>query len=153
MASIASLKERYENLDRRFEEGLEESIDSAILMSFDYEPSCGESQVRIETDEFTAVCPWTGLPDYGTLTITYEPHELCIELKSLKYYLLSFRDVGIVQESAANRILDDLVGACKPRHMEVVLDYKVRGGLHTIVTAKYPGEGLPGERARTEQRP
>ena len=141
MASIASLKERYENLDRRVEEGLEASIDSSILMSFDYEPSCGDSTVRIETDEFTAVCPWTGLPDYGTLSITYEPHELCIELKSLKYYLLSYRDVGIVQESAANRILDDLVGACRPRSMEVVLDYKVRGGLHTIVTARYPGEG------------
>lgn len=153
MASIASLKERYENMDRRFEEGPEASIDSAILMSFDYEPSCGESTVRIETDEFTAVCPWTALPDYGTLTITYEPHELCIELKSLKYYLLSYRDVGIVQESAANRILDDLVGACKPRRMEVVLDYKVRGGLHTIVTARYPGEGLPGERSLTEQLP
>ncbi len=153
MASIASLKERYENLDRRIEEGPEASIDSAVLMSFDYEPSCGESEVRIETDEFTAVCPWTGLPDYGTLSITYEPHDLCIELKSLKYYLLSFRDVGIVQESAANRILDDLVGACKPRRMEVVLDYKVRGGLHTVVTAKYPGEGLSGDGPLTGQHP
>ena len=143
MASIESLKERYENLDRLVQDGSEASIDSAIIMSFDYEPSCGESTVRIDTDEFTAVCPWTGLPDYGTLSITYEPHELCIELKSLKYYLLSYRDVGIVQESAANRILDDLVGACKPRCMEIVLDYKVRGGLHTIVTARYPGQGLP----------
>ncbi len=153
MASIASLKDRYENLDRRIEGGPEASIDSAILMSFDYEPSCGDSEVHIETDEFTAVCPWTGLPDYGTLSITYEPHKLCIELKSLKYYLLSYRDVGIVQESAANRILDDLVGACKPHRMEVVLDYKVRGGLHTTVTARYPAEGLPRERALTEQRP
>ena len=153
MASIASLKERYENLDRRVEEGMEASIDSTILMSFDYEPSCGESEVRIETDEFTAVCPWTGLPDYGTLSITYEPHELCIELKSLKYYLLSYRDVGIVQESAANRILDDLMEACKPRRMEVVLDYKVRGGLHTIVTARYPGESAPGVSGLTEQLP
>ena len=153
MSSIASLKERYENLDRRIEEGPEPGIDSAILMSFDYEPSRGESEVRIETDEFTAVCPWTGLPDYGTLSITYEPDELCIELKSLKYYLLSYRDVGIVQESAANRILDDLVGACEPRRIEVVLDYKVRGGLHTIVTARYPGEAAPGVSGLTEQLP
>jgi 7-cyano-7-deazaguanine reductase len=77
--------------------------------------------VDIDTDEFTAVCPWTGLPDYGTLVISYIPGRSCIELKSLKYYLLSYRDVGIVQEHAANRILNDLVGACKPRFMKVVL--------------------------------
>ncbi len=143
MASIESLKDRYESLDLLLQEGTEGHIDSAILMAFDYVPSCGESTVQIETDEFTAVCPWTGLPDYGTLSVTYAPHELCIELKSLKYYLLSYRNVGIVQENAANRILDDLVAACSPRNMEVVLDYKVRGGLHTTVKAKYVGEGQP----------
>jgi len=91
----------------------------------------------IDTDEFTAVCPWTGLPDYGVLTISYVPGDSCIELKSLKYYILSYRDVGIVQEHAANRILNDLVAVCQPQVMMITLDYKVRGGLHTAVSVEY----------------
>ena len=83
------------------------------------------------------MCPWTGLPDFGTLTVKYEPDSACIELKSLKYYLLSYRGVGIVQEHAAHRILDDLVAACQPVRMTVTLDYRVRGGLHTTVTVRY----------------
>ena len=79
------------------------------------------------------------MPDYGTLTISYIPGESCIELKSLKYYLLSYRDVGIVQEHAANRILLDLLALCPPRSMKVTLDYKVRGGIHTAVTVEHPG--------------
>ena len=93
--------------------------------------------MSLDTDEFTAVCPWTGLPDYGTLYVFYVPDRSCIELKSLKYYLLSFRDVGIVQEHAANRVLKDLVALCQPRRMKVTLDYKVRGGIHTSVTVEY----------------
>jgi 7-cyano-7-deazaguanine reductase len=77
------------------------------------------------------------LPDYGTLAISYVPGESCIELKSLKYYILSYRDVGIVQEHAANRILLDLVALCHPRTMKITLDYKVRGGLHTEVTVEH----------------
>ena len=95
----------------------------------------------VDTDEFTAVCPWTGLPDYGTLEIVYVPDESCIELKSLKYYLLSYRDVGIVQEHAVNRILKDLVAVCQPRSMRLTLDYKIRGGLHTSVAVEYPSGG------------
>ena len=91
----------------------------------------------MDTDEFTAVCPWTGLPDYGTLLISYVPSRSCIELKSLKYYLLSYRDVGIVQEHAVNRILKDLTALCQPRSMKVTLDYKIRGGIHTAVTVEY----------------
>ena len=98
------------------------------------------AKVSIDTDEFTALCPWTGLPDYGTLVITYAPASRCIELKSLKYYLMSYRDVGIVQEHAANRILRDLVTLCQPRCMKVSLDYKVRGGIHTTVTVEYRAE-------------
>ena len=93
--------------------------------------------VELDTDEFTAVCPWTGLPDDGTRDITYVPGESVIELKSLKYYLMSYRDVGIVQEHAANRILNDLVNLCQPRTMKVTLDYRVRGGIHTAVTVQY----------------
>ena len=98
---------------------------------------CIRDRVEIDTDEFTAVCPWTGLPDYGVLTISYIPSDSCIELKSLKYYLLSYRDVGIVQEHAANRILNDLVSVCQPQFMKIKLDYKVRGGLHTVVTVEH----------------
>ena len=137
MATIPDLKEQYESLDRRVEIRQDSAIDTECLMAFQYEYPEQESEVSIATDEFTAVCPWTGLPDYGTLTVTYAPGESCIELKSLKYYLLSFRDVGIVQEHAANRILEDLVACCRPRRMKVALDYKVRGGLHTEVSVEY----------------
>ena len=139
MAIIHDLKEKYENLDRQVSVKGEETIDTQCLLAFQYEYPEQESEVSIDTDEFTAVCPWTGLPDYGTLYITYVPSHSCIELKSLKYYLLSYRDVGTVQEHAANRILKDLVALCQPRRMKVTLDYKVRGGIHTSVSAEYPG--------------
>jgi 7-cyano-7-deazaguanine reductase len=137
MATIPDLKEKYESLDRRVNVKGEETIDAQCLLAFRYEYPEQESEVSIDTDEFTAVCPWTGLPDYGTLYITYVPSHSCIELKSLKYYLLSYREVGIVQEHAANRILKDLVALCQPRRMKVTLDYKVRGGIHTSVSAEY----------------
>jgi 7-cyano-7-deazaguanine reductase len=139
MATIPDLREKYESLDRRVNVKGEETIDSQCLLAFQYEYPEQESEVSIDTDEFTAVCPWTGLPDYGTLYITYVPSHSCIELKSLKYYLLSYRDVGIVQEHAANRILKDLVALCQPRRMKVTLDYRVRGGIHTSVCAEYQG--------------
>ncbi len=137
MAAISSLQEKYESLDRRLAARGEEAIDPDCLLAFEYEYPGQPSTVSIDTDEFTALCPWTGLPDYGTLTISYIPEALCIELKSLKYYLLSYRDVGIVQEHVANRILNDLVSLCRPRFMQIVVDYKVRGGLHTTVSVEY----------------
>ena len=141
MATIPDLKEQYEGLDRRVTIRQDSAIDTECLMAFQYEYPGQETEVVIDTDEFTAVCPWTGLPDYGTLTVTYVPGESCIELKSLKYYLLSFRDVGIVQEHAANRVLQDLVACCRPRRMKVALDYKVRGGIHTEVSVEYRDPG------------
>lgn len=137
MPSIQELQEHYEGLSQRFEADSETAIDPSCLLAFDYDYPGQEEEVVIDTDEFTAVCPWTGLPDSGTLTVTYVPDRLCIELKSLKYYLLSWRNVGIVQEHAANRILNDLVACCQPVRMTVTLDYKPRGGLHTSVTARY----------------
>ncbi len=137
MATIPDLKEEYENLDRRVLIRSEEAIDAECLLTFQFEYPEQETQVQLDTDEFTAVCPWTGLPDYGTLDITYVPFQSVIELKSLKYYLMSYRDVGIVQEHAANRILNDLVNLCQPRSMKVTLDYRVRGGIHTAVTVQY----------------
>ena len=137
MATIEELKEQYEKLDRELPAKGEDTIDRSCLLTFQYEYPDQHSQVEIDTDEFTAVCPWTGLPDYGTLAISYVPGDSCIELKSLKFYLLSYRDVGIVQEHAVNRILNDLVAVSQPRSMKITLDYKVRGGLHTAVTVKY----------------
>ncbi|MCH8744333.1 MAG: NADPH-dependent 7-cyano-7-deazaguanine reductase QueF [Chloroflexi bacterium] len=140
MATIPELKEQYESLDQQLSwksEDAEDGINASCLLAFQYEFPEQESEVSIDTDEFTAVCPWTGLPDYGALFISYVPAQSCIELKSLKFYLLSYRDVGIVQEHAANRILKDLVALCQPHRMKVTLDYRVRGGIHTAVSAEY----------------
>ena len=143
MATIQDLQEQYEalnELDNTFGMESEVKINAGCLIVFDYEYAGQEAEVTIDTDEFTAVCPWTGLPDFGTLVISYVPDKTCIELKSLKYYLLSYTNVGIVQEHAANRVLNDLVALCRPVRMEITLDYKVRGGLHTVVTARYTRE-------------
>lgn len=137
MATIRELQERYEKLDERFDSASEAVVDADCLMAFDYDYTGQGGEVVVDTDEFTAVCPWTSLPDFGTLTVKYEPDGSCIELKSLKYYLLSYRGVGIVQEHAAHRILNDLVAVCQPVSMTVTLDYKVRGGLHTAATVRY----------------
>jgi 7-cyano-7-deazaguanine reductase len=94
-------------------------------------------EIAIDCPEFTSVCPKTGLPDFGTIRITYVPGDRCIELKALKYYLVEFRNRGIFYESVTNQILDDLVAACSPRRMTVVGDFSVRGGIKTVVTATY----------------
>ena len=140
MVTIPELMDKYEGLDRQLPTSGEEVIDRECLLTFQYEYPERNTEVLIDTDEFTAVCPWTGLPDTGELIISYIPAQSCIELKSLKFYLLSFRDVGIVQEHAANRILNDLVACCQPRRMKITLDYKIRGGLHTVVSVEHPGE-------------
>ena len=87
--------------------------------------------------EFTAICPKTGLPDFGILHITYVPDKLCLELKSLKEYIVSFRSLGIFHENVVNKVLDDLVKACKPRSMTVQGDFNIRGGIHTEVSVEY----------------
>jgi 7-cyano-7-deazaguanine reductase len=94
-------------------------------------------EIGISCPEFTSVCPKTGLPDFGEIRITYVPGPRCIELKSLKYYLIGFRERGIFYEHVTNQILDDLVAACEPRRMTVVGDFSVRGGLKTVVTSAY----------------
>jgi 7-cyano-7-deazaguanine reductase len=94
-------------------------------------------EITIQCPEFTSVCPKTGLPDFGEIRITYVPESRCVELKSLKYYLVGSRNRGILYEHATNQILDDLVGALQPRRMTVVGDFSVRGGIKTLVTASY----------------
>ena len=88
--------------------------------------------------EYTSVCPKTGLPDYGTITIEYEPRDLCLELKSLKHYLLAYRNLGIFYENAVNRILDDMARACRPKWAVVKGEFSARGGMRTLVEARYP---------------
>jgi 7-cyano-7-deazaguanine reductase len=94
-------------------------------------------EIQMTCPEFTCLCPRTGQPDFATLTLTYVPDRLCIELKSLKLYLWSFRDEGHFHEAVTNRILDDLVKACRPRFMKLVADFYVRGGIHTVINVTH----------------
>jgi 7-cyano-7-deazaguanine reductase len=94
--------------------------------------------IRFECPEFTCLCPRTGQPDFATLRIEYVPDAVCVELKSLKLYLWSYRDQGAFHEAVTNRILDDLVEALAPRSLTVEGDFYVRGGIHTTVAARHP---------------
>jgi len=96
--------------------------------------------IDMDCPEFTSVCPKTGQPDFGTIRISYVPDQQCIELKSLKLYLWSYRERGIFYEAVTNQILDDLIAACAPRRMTVVGDFKVRGGIGTVVSIEYTAE-------------
>ncbi len=96
-------------------------------------------EVRFTCPEFTCLCPKTGQPDFATIRIRYTPAERCVELKSLKLYLWSYRDEGAFHEAVTNRILDDLVDALQPHEMVVEGDFLVRGGIHTVVEARYSG--------------
>ncbi len=111
-----------------------------ILETFDNEYPQRDYVVEIVCPEFTSVCPKTGQPDFGTLTFTYTPEKKCVELKSLKLYLLQFRSEGIFYEHVTNRILDDLVAAVQPRWMKLVAAFSPRGGITTNVTATYESE-------------
>jgi 7-cyano-7-deazaguanine reductase len=94
-------------------------------------------EIDIRCPEFTSMCPKTGLPDFGEIRITYTPDAQCLELKSLKYYMLEFRNKGIFYEAATNQILDDLVASCAPLRMTVVGTFTPRGGIGTSVTVTY----------------
>jgi 7-cyano-7-deazaguanine reductase len=94
-------------------------------------------EITIRFPEYTSVCPKTGLPDYGTVTIQYQPKKLCLELKALKMYLLGYRDLGIFYENAVNRILRDVVAATRPAWCEITGDFTPRGGLVTAVRARW----------------
>lgn len=95
-------------------------------------------EIVIDDPEFTSVCPKTGLPDFGTITIRYMPRKSCLELKSLKEYLQSYRNLGIFQENIVNRVLKDVVRWAKPEWAEVKGDFRPRGGISTVVVAKWP---------------
>jgi len=87
--------------------------------------------------EFTSVCPITGLPDFGTVTVKYIPDKMCMELKSMKYYFLEFRNQGIFYEALTNKFLDDFVRVCEPLEMEIITEWRTRGGMNSIIRAKY----------------
>ena len=95
-------------------------------------------EIEIDVPEFTSICPKTGLPDFGVITITYTPDKLCLELKSLKMYTVAYRNLGIFQENIVNQVLDDVVKACDPVWAKVVGDFRPRGGISTIVEAFHP---------------
>jgi 7-cyano-7-deazaguanine reductase len=108
-----------------------------VLETFENQYPGREYTIEIVCPEFTSVCPKTGQPDFGTLTITYVPADRCVELKSLKLYLQQFRNEGIYYEHVANRILDDLVAVIRPRTMTLAAAFRARGGITTTVTATF----------------
>ncbi len=108
-----------------------------ILETFENRYPDRDYTIEIVCPEFTSVCPKTGQPDFGALTITYVPEARCVELKSVKLYLQQFRNEGIFYENVTNRILDDLVAAIAPRRMTVVAAFHARGGITTTVTARF----------------
>ena len=124
--------------DRRFDVNGEDAIDTGVLEAITFAYPGSRTEVVYDTDEFTCVCPWTGLPDFAALAIRYVPDRTLVELKSLKYYLTSYRNVGILQEHAVNRILGDLVKLVQPVSMLVAAEFKQRGGIGTKATASYP---------------
>lgn len=128
---------------KRYDIDTETAIDVAVLEAMPFGFPESATEVVYETEEFTFVCPWTGLPDFARLVIGYVPERSLIELKSLKYYLTSFRNVGILQEHAVNRILKDLVSLLAPASMTVEAEYRERGGMKTRATAKYRKENNP----------
>ena len=113
-----------------------ETIETSVLETFGYEGP--DQEIVTETKEFSAVCPFSGLPDFATLRITYVPSDRCVELKSLKYYVLSYRNVGIYQEHATARIAQDLFGVLRPKRLAVTTVYNVRGGFDTTCTVTLP---------------
>ncbi len=117
-----------------------EAIDAAVLETFEY--AGPDQEIVTETREFSAVCPYSGLPDFATLTIRYIPGDRCVELKSLKYYVISYRNVGIFQEHATARIAEDLFRVLEPQTLEVTTLYNVRGGFETKCTVKLPTEAV-----------
>jgi len=127
-----------EEQEKRFDQNHSEEIDVEVLEAVDYIYQGRETEIEIIFPEFTSVCPWTGLPDFGTLSISYIPAQKCVEFKSLKFYLHSYRNVGILQEHAVNRVLDDLTKLLNPISMIVTGEFNPRGGMKTVIKASYP---------------
>ncbi|MCH7495190.1 MAG: NADPH-dependent 7-cyano-7-deazaguanine reductase QueF [Candidatus Marinimicrobia bacterium] len=117
-----------------------DTIRQDILETFEYEYPGSEVDLNISTDEFTCVCPKSGLPDFATISIRYVPDLKCVELRSLKFYLMAYRQVGIFHEHVVNRILGDFVEVVEPIRVTVFGDFKIRGGLHTTSEVSWEKE-------------
>lgn len=124
-------------LDKVFPIDGPEKIDPSLLDTFPYQYPGRDVELVIETEEFTCVCPFSGLPDFATIKVVYVPDKDCLELRSYKYYLITYRTVGIYHEHVVNRILEDLAGRVRPKRMKVIADCKSRGGIHTVGTVEY----------------
>ncbi|MBX3463574.1 MAG: preQ(1) synthase [Planctomycetes bacterium] len=118
--------------------------DAAVLETFPNPKPDRDYEIEFECPEFTCVCPRTGQPDFATIRIRYVPADACVELKSLKLYLWSFRDVGAFHERVTNTICDDLVGLLAPRRLEVVGEFRVRGGISTRVVCRHTTQSAGG---------
>lgn len=122
---------------------------AANLESFDNPNPDRDYSIRVRIPEFTCLCPKTGQPDFATLYLDYVPDRLCIELKSLKIYIWSYRDQGAFHEAVTNQILDDLAAVCAPRYMRITAEFNVRGGLYTNVVAEHRAPGWEAPSAVT----
>lgn len=119
-----------------------DTIDPSVLKVLDYAyRTQRDIEIKIEQPEFTSLCPISGLPDFGCIMIRYKPNDKIVELKSLKYYLLQYRSVGIFYEHVVNRILEDLVSFVRPKFMEVMGTFTPRGGITTTARVEYTEEG------------
>jgi 7-cyano-7-deazaguanine reductase len=114
-----------------------EKVTSSLLETMPYEYVGKDINVCIQTEDFTCLCPWTGLPDFAYVVVNYTPDNKVVELKSLKLYLQSYRMVGMVHESVINSILNDLVKTAQPKEMSIDIEFGVRGGIITTVSGKY----------------
>lgn len=132
------------DMEKKLLAGIEkpDTVDSAVLEVLDYAyRTKRDIEIKIEQPEFTSVCPISGLPDFGRITIHYTPRDKIVELKSFKYYLLQYRNIGIFYEHVVNHILEDLVSLVRPKFMEVVGTFTPRGGITTTVRVEYREEG------------
>jgi 7-cyano-7-deazaguanine reductase len=147
MNDTPNVRDQFEARDKRLPFKGPEAIETQWLECFPYEyadtPAGRAMEIVTTTEEFTSVCPFSGLPDFATVTIRYVPDQHCLELRALKYYLLSCRDIGIWYEHLVNRMLEDLVRACRPRHMTIEIVCNPRGGLASTVTASWDSESMP----------
>lgn len=146
MSENPTVREQFKAEDKVLPFKGPEAIDAACLECFSYEyagtPHGSGMEIVTTTDEFTSVCPFSGLPDFAEVSIAYVPDQHCLELRSLKYYLLSYRDVGIWYEHLVNRMLQDLVQACQPQTMTIEIECNPRGGMASTVTAHYDRETM-----------
>ncbi|ERI08230.1 preQ(1) synthase [Aneurinibacillus aneurinilyticus] len=142
MSQIQHDYDKYNKI--RFDTQDRSAIMEEILETIPYEYVGKKTEVTIPTNEFTSVCPWSGLPDFADIKIIFIPNEKLIEMKSLKFYLTSYRNVGIYQEHVTNKILEDLVKVAEPLYMRVEALWNARGGLGTEVVVEYRKEGYEG---------